>query len=81
MECEYFVQLFLENDESMQLPSVEDLLNRMFSEQSISFTEVSTSIVLLANLNSMACVLDSIQAADHSATLWKTVQSLQEDHS
>ena len=39
-EQEYFVQLFLEYDESMKLPSVGDLLTKMFKEQKISFTEV-----------------------------------------
>jgi len=39
-EQEYFVQLFLEYDESMKLPTVGELLTKMFKEQSISFTEV-----------------------------------------
>ena len=40
VESEYFVQLFLEMDESQKTPSIGDLLNRMFTEQDISFTEV-----------------------------------------
>ena len=40
IEKEFFIQLFLEMDESMLLPSVGDLLNKMFREQQISFTEV-----------------------------------------
>jgi len=39
-EQEYFVQLFLEYDDSMKLPAVGDLLTKMFKEQKISFTEV-----------------------------------------
>ena len=39
-EQEYFVQLFVEYDESVKLPTVGDLLKRMFKEQNISFTEV-----------------------------------------
>ena len=34
------MQLFLEMDDSQKLPTVGDLLNKMFSEQKISFTEV-----------------------------------------
>ena len=39
-EQEYFVQLFVEYDESVKLPTVGDLLKRMFKEQNISFTKV-----------------------------------------
>jgi len=39
-EQEYFVQLFLEYDGSMKLPTVGELLTKMFKEQKISFTEV-----------------------------------------
>ena len=39
-EQEFFVQLFVEYDESLKLPSVGDLLTKMFKEQKISFTEV-----------------------------------------
>ena len=34
------MQLFLEYDDSMKLPTVGDLLTKMFKEQKISFTEV-----------------------------------------
>ena len=40
-EAEYFVQLFLEPDETLKLPpTVGQLLNKMFKEQDISFTQV-----------------------------------------
>ena len=39
-EQEYFLWLFLEYDDSMKLPTVGDLLTKMFKEQKISFTEV-----------------------------------------
>ena len=39
-ESEFFVQLFLEMDESQKTPSIGDLLDRMFAEQNISFVEV-----------------------------------------
>ncbi len=42
MEEEYFVQLFLEIEEkSSKVPTVGDLLTKMFSEQHISFTQVT----------------------------------------
>ena len=41
IEKEFFVQLFLEPDESLKLPpTVGQLLNKMFKEQNISFSEV-----------------------------------------
>ncbi len=41
-EEEYFVQLFLEIDEkSSTVPTVGDLLTKMFTEQQISFTKVT----------------------------------------
>ena len=41
IEDEFFVQLFLEPDESLKLPpTVGQLLNKMFKEQNISFTTV-----------------------------------------
>ena len=40
MEDEYFVQLFVEHDESLKLPTIGDLLKRMFKEQKILFTKV-----------------------------------------
>ena len=42
MENEYFVQLFVEQDKSLKLPTVGDLLGRMFIEQKIRFTKVNT---------------------------------------
>ena len=42
IEKEFFVQLFLEPDESLKLPpTVGQLLNKMFKEQNISFSEVT----------------------------------------
>ena len=40
MEDEYFVQLFVEHDESLKLPTIADLLKRMFKDQKILFTKV-----------------------------------------
>ena len=41
IEEEYFVQLFLEPDETLKLPpTVGQLLNKMFKEQNISFITV-----------------------------------------
>ena len=40
VEQEYFVQLFVEHDASLKLPTVGDLLGRMFKEQKIRFTKV-----------------------------------------
>ena len=39
-EPEFFVQLFVEFDESLKTPTVEILLQRMFKEQQITFAEV-----------------------------------------
>ena len=40
VEQEFFVQLFVEHDPNLRLPTVGDLLRRMFLEQHISFTKV-----------------------------------------
>ena len=40
VEQEYFVQLFLEFDERVEIPTVGSLMIKMFLEQDISFTEV-----------------------------------------
>lgn len=44
VEKEFFVQLFLDMDEAQKLPSVGDLLHKMFAEQQISFTKVAIAI-------------------------------------
>ena len=38
------MQLFFEMDESMSVPTINDLLKRMFHEQQISFTEVCVAL-------------------------------------
>ena len=50
IEKEFFVQLFLEIDEAQKLLSVGDLVNKMFSEQQISFTEVCCVISMYINV-------------------------------
>ena len=45
IEEEFFVQLFLEPDESLELPpTVGQLLTKMFKEQNISFTKVNSLV-------------------------------------
>ena len=39
-EGEFFVQLFLEADPALQLPSIHQLLAKMFTEQDIKFSKV-----------------------------------------
>ena len=41
-EPEFFIQLFVEPDESLRVPTIEILLKKMFKEQQISFAEVNT---------------------------------------
>ena len=55
IEQNYFVELFLEADESMKVPSIGGLLAKMFFEQQISFTEVSTHITAISNYSMPAC--------------------------
>ena len=40
-EPEFFVQLFVEFDESLKVPTIDTLLQKMFKEQQISFAGVS----------------------------------------
>ena len=44
---EFFVQLFVEPDKSMAMPTTEMLLTKMFKEQKITFAKVCTLYVLL----------------------------------
>ena len=39
------MQLFLKMDDSQKLPTVGDMLKKMFSEQNISFTEVFVQLL------------------------------------
>ena len=39
-EPEFFVQLFVEFDESLKVPTIDALLQKMFKEQQISLAEV-----------------------------------------
>ena len=49
VEGEFFVQLFLESEaNSDAVPSISDMLHRMFTEQDLSFTQVSACCVLIA---------------------------------
>ena len=43
-EPEFFIQLFVEPDESLGVPTIEILLKKMFQEQQISFASVSLSL-------------------------------------
>ena len=45
VEQEYFVQLFVEQDKSLQLPTVGELLTKMFIEQKIRFTKVQLYVL------------------------------------
>ncbi len=40
VEDEFFVQLFVEHDPNLRLPTVGELLRKMYTEQVISFTKV-----------------------------------------
>jgi ubiquitin thioesterase CYLD len=45
-EPEFFVQLFVEFDESLKIPTIDTLLQRMFKEQQISFAEVPSKLLI-----------------------------------
>lgn len=80
-EPEFFVQLFVEYNESMKLPTIGLLLHTMFTEQKLSFLQVQTTNVLYLLYNHDHChISDAIKVADPSATIWKAVQDLREDH-
>lgn len=49
-EPEFFVQLFVEFSESVQLPTIGHLLHSMFTEQKLSFTKVSITIASVLKL-------------------------------
>ncbi|XP_064393282.1 ubiquitin carboxyl-terminal hydrolase CYLD-like isoform X2 [Halichondria panicea] len=46
VEQEFFVQLFVEHDPNLRLPTVGDLLRNMYTEQHISFTKVPSKLLL-----------------------------------
>ena len=45
-DSEFFVQLFVEADKGMIMPTTQDLLLKMFKEQNITFAEVSIHICI-----------------------------------
>ena len=45
-ESEFFIQLFVEFDEALKNPTVENLLQKMFREQQISFASVRCALSL-----------------------------------
>ena len=77
-EPEFFVQLFVEFDENLKVPTIETLLVRMFREMHISFSEVSPSLSL-----SLLCQLvgptGAIQTPGTGPKVWQTVPDIQED--
>ena len=57
MEQEFFVQLFLEPDPSLSLPSITDLLSKMFHEQNIKFSQVEQILLYLCMFVCCVCVV------------------------
>ena len=53
------MQLFVEFDESLKTPTVEILLQRMFTEQQISFANVGVSSDIHVHCDSPSVVLYS----------------------
>jgi ubiquitin thioesterase CYLD len=45
-EEEFFIQLFMEPDPSLPLPTIGHLLSRMFSEQSIKFSQIPGKLLI-----------------------------------
>ena len=82
MENEYFVQLFLEVDDTQKLPSIGDLMDKMFTEQKISFTEVYLcSNIIGMYLCALAIDLDTFEVADSSSTLWEEISNFPKNYS
>ena len=79
IEPEYFVQLFVDYDESLKLPTVGDLMKKMFREQDITFTEVQWWNYLhkyILRYNDKLIFSGTTKAANSSAKIWKTVQDI-----
>lgn len=57
VEDEYFVQLFVEHDESLKLPTIGELLKRMFKDQNILFTKVYLANIIMASFNLMLLLI------------------------
>jgi hypothetical protein len=81
VEEEYFVQLFLEMDETQKLPSIGDLVCKMFSEQNISFTEVLTLSPFLIFDFRHELLLDPFEVTDSGTTVWKEISNFSENNS
>ena len=69
VEQEFFIQLFVEHDPNLRLPTVGELLKRMFTEQQITFTKVVTVAL---------CIGESMQM--NRVYLWVVTGSLQTPH-
>ena len=49
IDSEFFVQLFVEADKGMVLPTTQDLLHKMFKQQNITFAEVKNYVVCFSS--------------------------------
>ncbi len=76
MEQEFFVQLFVELDPNIRLPTVGVLITMMFKEQNISFTKVNNLIVSYIPLFIVFLSADPIETSRSSAKIFKGVQNL-----
>ncbi len=70
VEQEFFVQLFVEPDPNIRLPTVGVLITMMFKEQNISFTKVNYFIVSCIFLLYMYFFrVDPIESSHSTATM------------
>ena len=87
VEQEFFVQLFVEHDPNLRVPTVGDLLRRMFIEQHITFTKVfycctveSIYVPSNSSIKLMFTVFSgSLKTSTSSSSVWKRVPIIQED--
>ena len=76
------MQLFLEFDESIKVPTIAALLMKMFKDQKIAFAKVDTYLFLsLHFLIYMHWSAGPVKAVGSGSKVWEAVPDIQEDHS
>ena len=62
VEPEFFVPLFVEPDPNLKLPTVGELLKRMFKDQQISFKKVNFSLETLLLFVATVYISDQLES-------------------
>ena len=73
------MQLFVEFDKNLKVPTIDKLLLKMFREMKISFAEVTHTHCSL-QLSHLLLSAGAIKTPGPGSKIWETVSDIQEDN-